>query len=140
MDRLAKKFETAKKMVPPPIVEGKGHPAGLLAFGTTHWSIVECRDQLRTERGIDLDYLRLRAVPFTEDVRAFLAAHDHTYVVEQNRDGQMTALLRMHFPDLASRLRPVLHYNGLPIDARSVTEAIAAREAADAAPSKNGAR
>ncbi len=142
MDRLARKLETAKRLVPAPVVEGSGRKAGILAYGTTHWAIVESRDQLRAELGVEADYLRVRAFPFPDSVRDFLASHERVYVVEQNRDAQMTALLRMHFPEHSMRLKPVLHYTGIPVDARSVTDAIASLEAAAAAlPSqKNGAR
>jgi 2-oxoglutarate ferredoxin oxidoreductase subunit alpha len=140
MDRLTRKLETAKKMVPGPVIDGKGRPVGIVAYGTTHWSILESRDQLRAEKGIEVDYLRLRSFPFSDEVRDFLLAHERVYVVEQNRDGQMASLLRMHFPDLAPKIQAFLHYNGLPIDARSVTEGIAAKEAPAAAVAKNGAR
>jgi 2-oxoglutarate ferredoxin oxidoreductase subunit alpha len=138
MDRLSRKLETAKKQVPAPVVDGKGKKVGVLAFGTSHWAVLESRDQLRAEKKIDTDYLRVRAFPFADEVGKFLAAHDRVYVIEQNRDAQMLSLLRMHLPEHTSRLRSVLHYNGLPIDARSVTDAIAAQEASSAAP-KNGA-
>ncbi len=142
MDRLVKKFDTARGMVPAPEAVGSGRaPVGLLAYGTTHWAIVESRDQLRAERGLDTDYLRVRAFPFADSVRDFLAAHDRVYVVEQNRDAQMTALLRMEYPEHATRLRPILHYTGIPIDARTVTDAIAAVEKSETSPAaKNGAR
>jgi len=74
-----------------------------------------------------------------ESVRAFLASHDRVYVVEQNRDAQMLNMLRMDYPELAMKLRSVLHYNGLPIDARSVTDAIASQESASNV-GPNGAR
>jgi 2-oxoglutarate ferredoxin oxidoreductase subunit alpha len=142
MDRLARKLEGAKKILPAPVVEGRGHSVGILAYGTTHWAIVEARDQLRAERRLETDYLRVRAFPFSDEVAKFVAAHDRVYVVEQNRDAQMLSLLRIKLPDaLCGKLRSVLHYNGLPIDARSVTDAISAQEASAApAASKNGAR
>ncbi|HVG94892.1 MAG TPA: 2-oxoacid:acceptor oxidoreductase subunit alpha, partial [Planctomycetota bacterium] len=108
---------------------------GLLAFGTTHWAIVESRDQMRAERGLATDYLRLRAFPFHDDVQRFLASHERVYVVEQNRDAQMCGMLRMAYPELAPRLRSVLSYSGLPIDARTVTDAILPQE-----PVSKGAR
>jgi 2-oxoglutarate ferredoxin oxidoreductase subunit alpha len=130
MDRLTRKFETARKTLPAPIVEGKGNPVGVLAFGTTHWAMVESRDQLKAERGLSTDYLRLLAYPFHDDVEKFIASHDRVYVVEQNRDAQMASLLRIAYPALAAKLRSVLHYNGLPIDARTVTDSITAQESA----------
>lgn len=131
LDRLARKFETAKTVVPGPVVEDvSGATVGILAFGSSHWAVVEARDQLRQEAGLATSYLRLRAYPFADEVEAFIRRHDRVYVVEQNRDAQMLSLLRMDGdPALATRLRSVLHYHGLPIDARSITDAILAQEA-----------
>ena len=138
MDRLARKLETAKGMVPPPVVTGSGAKVGILAYGTTHWAVVEARDQLVAERKLATDYLRVRAFPFSEEIRSFIAGHDRVYVIEQNRDAQMLGMLRMAYPELTMRMRSVLHYNGLPVDARSLSDAIVASESAPAA-SKNGA-
>ncbi len=131
MDRLARKLETAKTLVPAPEVhEEPGTSVGIIAYGTSHWAVVESRDQLAREAGLKTAYLRLRAYPFTDEVEAFVRRHDRTYVVEQNRDGQMRALLKMDLPpDLAVRLLSVRHYDGLPIDARSITDAVLAQEA-----------
>jgi len=138
MDRLARKLETAKGMVPPPVLTGSGAKVGILAYGTTHWAVVEARDQLLAERKLATDYLRVRAFPFSDEVRKFIAGHDHVYVIEQNRDAQMLGMLRMAYPELTMRMRSVLHYNGLPVDARSLSDAIIASESAPAV-SKNGA-
>jgi 2-oxoglutarate ferredoxin oxidoreductase subunit alpha len=130
MDRLAKKFETARTLVPQPEIDAvDGAKVGIIAYGTSHWAVVESRDQLRDEGGVATSYLRLRGYPFADAVRAFIAAHDRVYVVEQNRDAQMLALLRMDYPaEVTSALRSVLHYNGLPIDARSITDAVLGQE------------
>jgi 2-oxoglutarate ferredoxin oxidoreductase subunit alpha len=130
VDRLVRKLETARGLVPVPVLdEVPGAAVGILAFGTSHWGVVECRDQLARAHGLATSYLRLRAYPFTPDVQAFVAAHDRVYVVEQNRDGQMFGLLRAELdPALTARLRSVRHYNGLPLDARSVSDAILAHE------------
>lgn len=130
MDRLAKKFETAKTLVPKPIVDVRpGAKVGIIAFGSSHFSVEESRDQLREEAGIETSYLRLRAYPFTSEVHEFIGGHDRVYVVEQNRDKQMLSLLLMDGEAAyAARLRSVLHYNGLPIDARSITDGILAQE------------
>jgi len=132
MLRLAHKFETAKTLVPRPILEGKGgQKVGILAFGTSHWAVIESRDQLERESGLSTDYLRIRAFPFTEEVVEFVASHERVYVVEQNRDAQMLNLLKTHLdPADAVKLHSVLHFNGLPIDAQSVSNAIAAQEGA----------
>jgi 2-oxoglutarate ferredoxin oxidoreductase subunit alpha len=128
MDRLAKKYETARSFVPPPVVDRvPGAEVGILGFGSSHWAIVEARDLLSAD-GLKTSYLLLKAVPFTNDVRSFIEAYDRVYVVEQNRDAQMASLLTMEYPDLATKLRPVLHYDGLPIDAESVVERIKERE------------
>jgi 2-oxoglutarate ferredoxin oxidoreductase subunit alpha len=102
---------------------------GIIAFGSSDFAVMESRDQLREEAGLKTSYLRLRAYPFTPDVEDFIRRHDRVYVVEQNRDAQMLSLLRIDTdPALGTRLRSVLHYNGLPIDARSVTEGILRQE------------
>jgi 2-oxoglutarate/2-oxoacid ferredoxin oxidoreductase subunit alpha len=130
MDRLAKKFDAARGCVPAPVQEIAGTSRiGIIAFGTSHWAVMESHDQLKKEYGIQIDYLRLRAYPFTRAVHDFISNHEAVYVVEQNRDAQMLSLLKLDvLPEQAAKLRSVLHYNGLPIDARSVTDEIAAQE------------
>jgi 2-oxoglutarate/2-oxoacid ferredoxin oxidoreductase subunit alpha len=132
MDRLKRKFETAKGLVPQPEIDRvEGARVGLIAYGTSHWALLESRDQLREEAGLATSYLRLRAYPFPDSVAEFISAHDRVYVVEQNRDAQMLSLLRMDYPAaISGRLRSTLHYNGLPIDARSITDAVLAQEGA----------
>ena len=130
MDRLARKFETARTLVPrPELVRNEGNEVGIIAYGTSHHALVETLDQLQTEYGVKADYLRLRAYPFTRETHEFIAAHQRVYVVDQNRDGQMMELLKL---DLAvadiAKLRSVRHYNGLPIDARSITDEIISQE------------
>ena len=130
MDRLAKKFETARSFVPQPELAGEGRAkVGILAYGTTHWAIVESRDQLRQENQLETDYLRLRAYPFPKAVAEFIERHERVYVVEQNRDAQMFDLLRLDLtPAHISKMRSVRHYNGIPIDARSVSDEIISQE------------
>ena len=130
MDRLAKKYETARGAVPQPEIEYKdGAKIGFLAFGTSHWAIIESQDQLRKEHGTTISYYRLRAVPFTSHLVEFFEKHDRVYVVEQNRDAQMAALIKLELsPELGAKIRSVLHYSGLPIDARFVTDAVVAAE------------
>jgi 2-oxoglutarate ferredoxin oxidoreductase subunit alpha len=130
MDRLAKKYETARGAVPQPEVEYKnGAKIGFLAFGTTHWAIIESQDQLQKENGMPVSYYRLRAVPFTKHLVEFFQKHDRVYVVEQNRDAQMAALIKLELsPELGAKIRSVLHYSGLPIDARFVTDSVVAAE------------
>ncbi len=129
LERLARKMDGARSAVPAPIAAGKGARIGVLAYGTSHHAIVEARDQLRRERGIETDYLRVRAFPFAREVHAFFERHERVYVVEQNRDGQLAALLKLDLgPELAARLRSIAHITGLPLDARSVTEELAVME------------
>jgi len=130
MDRLARKFETARQFVPAPVKEVSGtSKIGIIAYGTSHWALTEAHDQLTKEFGIQADYLRLRAYPFSQDVHEFIRNHDRVYVVEQNRDGQMHELLKLDVsPEQVVKLRRVLHYNGLPIDARSVSDEIVRQE------------
>ncbi|MBV8435891.1 MAG: 2-oxoacid:acceptor oxidoreductase subunit alpha [Silvibacterium sp.] len=130
MERLNRKFETARMLVPKPVIVQTGKSKiGLIAFGTSDFAIMESRDQLKKEYGVEVDYLRVRAFPFTSDVHDFVASHDHVYIVEQNRDGQMLSLLKLDLPaEDAVKLRSVRHFNGLPIDARSVTDALVLQE------------
>jgi len=129
MDRLARKMETARLAVPQPEIDrSDGARVGIIAYGTTHHAIDECRDQLKVEHGLATSYLRIRALPPSDEVERFIAGHDRIYIVEQNRDGQMRSVLTLEFPALAARMRSILHYNGIPIDARFITDALSAQE------------
>jgi 2-oxoglutarate ferredoxin oxidoreductase subunit alpha len=126
LDRLARKMTTAKSLVPAPVVDLQPDAKiGIVAYGSSSFATEESRDQLREEHQIETSYLRLRAYPFTDDLDDFIRRHDRVYVVEQNRDAQMLGLMKMDLDiELVAKLKSVLHYNGLPIDARSVTEGI----------------
>ncbi len=130
MERLNRKFETARSFVPrPEILKGTNAKIGIIAYGTSHWGVTESRDQLRDEYAIETDYLRLRAYPFTREVHEFIEQHDRVYVVEQNRDAQMLSLLKLDLkPELITRLRSISHLDGLPLDARSVTDELSTME------------
>jgi len=130
LDRLRKKILTAREFVPKPeIVADNTSKIGVIAYGTSHWAMTESRDQLQQEYDVAVDYLRLRAFPFTKEVFDFIARHDRIYVVDQNRDGQMRDLLKLVIdPAHVTKLRSVRHYNGLPIDARSITDEIISQE------------
>ncbi len=130
LDRLAHKFETAKALVPQPVVdEVAGATIGIIGYGSSDFAIGESRDQLKEETGIITSYLRLRAYPFTDEVHNFIRRYDRIYVVEQNRDGQMLSLLLMDGDRTqAAKLQSVLHYDGMPIDARSITDIIVKKE------------
>ncbi len=124
MERINKKFETARSFVPRPELTGSGkEKVGILAYGTSHWAIVETLDQLRREHNFKADYLRVRSYPFTREVHDFIERHDRVYVVEQNRDAQLASLLKLDIrTELTPRLRSICHIHGLPIDARSVSD------------------
>jgi 2-oxoglutarate ferredoxin oxidoreductase subunit alpha len=122
MDRLSRKLETARHTLPAPVVEENGSSIGLIAFGSTHAAVVEARETLAAA-GRAVDYLRVRALPLSDDVAAFVSRHQHVYVVEQNRDGQLYDLIRLALPaGLVERLRSIRHYNGQPIPAVAITE------------------
>jgi 2-oxoglutarate ferredoxin oxidoreductase subunit alpha len=130
MDRLARKFESARKLLPAPVaVREHGAKIGFLAYGSTDCALCESLDQIKQRYGQDVDYLRIRAFPFAPAVRDFVAAHERVYVVEQNRDAQMESLLKLDLPGgQAAKLRSILHYNGLPVDAESITQEFAVKE------------
>ena len=112
-------------MLPKPVFEGTvGARVGLIAYGSTHAAVTEARDLLQ-EQGIATEYCRLRALPVPDEVLSFVERHERVYVVEQNRDGQVAALLRSRLRgSLADRLSSVLHYNGTPIGAENITRPI----------------
>lgn len=130
LDRLARKFETAKGLVPQPIVDHvAGASIGIIGYGSSDFAIQESRDQLKEEKGIATSYMRLRAYPFPDSVHEFIKRYDRIYVVEQNRDAQMLSLLMIDGDrSQATKLQSVLHYDGMPIDARSITDGILAKE------------
>ncbi|HEY1976659.1 MAG TPA: 2-oxoacid:acceptor oxidoreductase subunit alpha [Candidatus Baltobacteraceae bacterium] len=124
LDRLLRKLETARTSVPAPWVDDKGRPVGILAYGTTHHAIVEARDKLE-DAGLEVDYMRVRALPLAPDVAAFVKRHERVYVIEQNRDGQLYGILRTELPPhLIGRLQSICHYNGVPIDAHAIFDPI----------------
>ena len=130
MERLARKLDTARRHVPPPEIEdAPGAEIAIVGYGTSHWAIDESRDQLVREAGIRAAYLRVRAYPFPDALGEFVDRYARIYVVEQNRDAQMLGLMRLELsPERVARMRSVLHYNGLPIDARSITDEILVQE------------
>ncbi len=128
MRRLDRKFQTARAFVPEPVVDlDRLAKVGIIAFGSSHFAVEEARDQL-AEVGIATSYLRVRALPFNQALGEFLNAHESIYVVEQNRDAQMRSLITLEEPGSSTKLKSVLHFNGLPIDAATIAESIAAGE------------
>jgi 2-oxoglutarate/2-oxoacid ferredoxin oxidoreductase subunit alpha len=130
MDRLAHKFEVMRKHVPEPVlIRPEGAKIGFVAMGTSDYAVRESCDQLRSEYDIAASYLRLKAYPFTHHLLDFIRQHDRVYVVDQNRDAQLLALMRLELDvDLLAKLRSVRYYGGLPLDARTVTDEIVRQE------------
>jgi 2-oxoglutarate ferredoxin oxidoreductase subunit alpha len=130
MQRLVRKFETMRTFGPrPEIQDAPGAKAGIICCGTSRYACEESRDQLRDEYGFPASYLRVLAYPFKQELKDFIDRHERVYVVEQNRDAQLASLMRLEMPaDRIAKIRSVLHYNGLPIDARSVTDSIVEQE------------
>jgi 2-oxoglutarate ferredoxin oxidoreductase subunit alpha len=130
MDRLAHKFNTIAKEILPPIVDyNEKARIGFIAVGTSTYAVEESRDQLKHECDIETSYLRPRAYPFKEELVKFIRRHDRVYVVDQNRDGQLLALMRLELePDDLARLRSIRYYGGLPLDARTVTDELIRQE------------
>jgi len=131
MQRLLKKFRTARTLLPRPIELRAVEPTalGAIYYGSTSPAMAEAHDIL-AEQGIVLDLLRVRGFPFHDDVRDFIAAHEQVFVVEQNRDGQLRTLLLNELEVDPARLVPVLHYDGTPITARFISGAIAEKTGA----------
>jgi len=128
LERLKKKYHTARQHVPKPIIESTpGAEIGIVAFGSTRLAIEEARHQL-AERGIKTDYLRLRAIPFTDEMASFVENHSCIYVVEMNRDGQLHQLLKMEYPQYATKLASIAYTDGLPLTARFIRESILSQE------------
>ncbi|HWC98800.1 MAG TPA: 2-oxoacid:acceptor oxidoreductase subunit alpha [Candidatus Sulfopaludibacter sp.] len=130
MDRLAHKFEAMRKVVPAPVVRiGENATIGFVALGTSDYAVRESCDQLKSEYGMDVSYLRLKAYPFTDELKDFIRRHDRVYVVDQNRDAQLLGLMRLEFEvELLAKLRSLRYYGGLPLDARTVTDEIIKQE------------
>src|SRR5690349_8117354 len=130
MDRLARKFDTARRHVPTPVIDQNPKAKiGFVAYGTSEYATQESRDQLREETKVETSYFRLRGYPFNEELARFVDTHERVYVIEQNRDAQLLQLMKLELtPEQQTKLRSVLHYNGLPIDARSITDDVLSQE------------
>ena len=124
LDRLLKKWDTAKRLVPRAVIDATaGSDIGIVSLGSCDGAIREAIDILKT-RGIGVNYMRVRAFPFTEDVERFLANHRVLFVVEQNRDAQFRSLLTLETAVEKSKLRALLHYSGLPISSNFIVEGV----------------
>ncbi len=125
MMRLKKKFVTAKKYMPKPVVVStEGAKVAVIAYGSTESAINEARDQLANEHGIKTDFMRIRAVPFTQEVDEFVKNYDQVFVVEMNRDGQLHQLLSLAYPEQVPNLRSVAFGDGMPASAKWILEGI----------------
>ena len=128
MERLARKQITAKQYVPAPVLhENKKASIGIIAYGSTENAIFEAQHQLEKEHGIQSELLRIRAVPFTKEVDAFIEKHDQIFVVEMNRDAQMLQILYVEYPQHAMKFKSVAYHDGLPASAKWVREGILAK-------------
>ena len=126
LDRLRKKWDTAKRLVPRALIDATaGSEIGIVSIGSCEGAIQEAIDILKTHQ-VTVDYMRVRAFPFSEDVERFLAAHKLLFVVEQNRDAQFRSLLTLETDVEKSKLRSLLHYNGLPISSTFIVEGVLA--------------
>jgi 2-oxoglutarate/2-oxoacid ferredoxin oxidoreductase subunit alpha len=126
LDRLRKKWDTAKRLVPRAVIDATaGSDIGIVSIGSCEGAIHEAIDILKTH-DVAVDYMRVRAFPFSEDVERFLAAHKLLFVVEQNRDAQFRSLLTLETGVEKSKLRSLLHYNGLPISSTFIVEGVLA--------------
>jgi 2-oxoglutarate ferredoxin oxidoreductase subunit alpha len=128
MDRLVKKYETSKKFIPQPVIDNvSGAKVGIIAFGSTDSAMREARD-LMNEQGIKTNYLLLKALPLVDEVFDFIKNNDVIYVVEQDRDAQLLKIIFMDYKDKEDKLRSVLHYSGMTVDAISIANGILEQE------------
>lgn len=127
MARIARKFETARNLVPAPATElNPSAKVGIIAYGTTRYAIEEARDRLAQR--LPTSFLRLRALPINQEVRDFVAAHERVYIIELNRDGQMHSILQTELPEFASKLRSIAYLDGMPLTARWVEDRLLKEE------------
>jgi len=130
MDRLKKKYDNAAKFIPAPVIDRQaGASIGIIAFGSTEPAIREARHQLETEAGIKSDSMRIRGIPFTDDVFKFIESHEQNFIVEMNRDGQIYQILLVEYPHLAEKLTSVAFNDGLPATAKWVKDSVLTKEA-----------
>jgi 2-oxoglutarate ferredoxin oxidoreductase subunit alpha len=130
IDRLARKFDTARECVPAPVVERtNGAEIGIVAYGSSDAAVAEARHILEHEHGVRTSYLRVRALPVNGAVKNFCASHNKVLIVEQNRDAQFASILKGEYPEFAARFRSVLHYNGLPVDADTLVRYVLSQAA-----------
>ena len=128
MERLKSKYELARLLVPIPVLEkNEGSKIGIIAFGSTDPAVTEACNYLES-KGLVCDYLRLRAIPFTEEVQDFIFNHERIYIIEMNRDGQLHQLLTLDYSEQSEKLISLAHLDGLPLSAKWISDAIRAEE------------
>jgi 2-oxoglutarate ferredoxin oxidoreductase subunit alpha len=124
VDRLKRKIDGAADSLPAPvIVHQPAASIALVTIGGCQAAVMEAADRLRAD-GMHVDVMRIRGFPFHSEVRKFLGKHEHTFVIEQNRDGQLRALLMMELGIPRDELIPVLDYGGMPLAAETVVKAV----------------
>ncbi|MCL4796772.1 MAG: 2-oxoacid:acceptor oxidoreductase subunit alpha [Bryobacteraceae bacterium] len=130
LDRLRRKFESIRAALPAPEIQPReGARIGMVYYGTSRYACEEARDQLSAENGVEIALFRAKAWPFDPVLHDFCASFERVYVVEQNRDAQLLSLMRMELSaESIAKLRKVNYYGGLPLDARTVSDAILAQE------------
>jgi 2-oxoglutarate/2-oxoacid ferredoxin oxidoreductase subunit alpha len=128
MERLTRKFETARQLAPQPVEERvAGAEIAFISYGSADPAVAEARARL-ARQGVPSSYLRVRALPPADSVKDFVAAHARCYVVELNTDAQMCQILRLHVPEYAARVRPANWCDGLPLTADKIIEIISEKE------------
>jgi 2-oxoglutarate ferredoxin oxidoreductase subunit alpha len=124
MDRLVRKFDYARTRVPAPVVDSSNSKVGVIAYGSSDPAMREAKEILSVNHDTEIDYLRLRALPVADIVPQFIRDHEVVYIVEQNRDAQVATILKAEFPELATKIKSILNYNGLPLDAQTIVEGV----------------
>mgnify|MGYP000975262791 FL=1 len=127
MERLKRKFETAKSILPGPVLQDCHAKIGIISYGSADPAVEEATHIL-AKQGVAVDYLRVRAIPFSEQVNDFIEKHEHVYVAEMNRDGQLAQILQVEYPQFAGRIIKLAKMDGLPLSARWISTQISTRE------------
>ncbi len=127
MERLKRKFETAKSILPGPVLQDSHAKIGVISYGSADPAVEEATHIL-AKQGVAVDYLRVRAIPFSEQVNDFIEKHEHVYVAEMNRDGQLAQILQVEYPQFAGRIIKLAKMDGLPLSARWISTQISTRE------------
>ena len=134
MERLQRKMADASRYLPAPVMREASKPTrlGVIAYGSSDWAVREALDVM-AESGVHANYLRVRSFPFGDDVQAFMDNHDHVFIVEQNRDAQLKILMLAELDVHKSDMTSVLHFNGMPITAKVLVDALSAHVSREAA-------